>query len=254
MSSLRDSTTDAVSITKALSQIDSASAVSIVANRLIELFTSGSVLPGTRLPAERSLAASLGVGRSAIREAMAVLEVLGIVDVRAGSGTYLRSGASDLLPKTMTWGLLIGARENSELLEIRSGLEIYVARLAAERATEDDIIALGNHVDLMFETVNDLDTFVAADRAFHRCLLNTAGNTTLSGQMHTIHALLRVWLDRAVDTTEQAALATDEHHAILEGIRSRNPDAAASAMATHMNSANARLGLLVVLDSKRPAN
>lgn len=236
-------------ISDSLKQIDSASAVSTVANRLIELFTSGSVAPGTRLPAERSLAASLGVGRSAIREAMAVLEVLGIVDVRAGSGTYLRSGASDLLPKTMTWGLLIGRQESSELMEIRAGLEIYVARLAAERATTADLSALDAEVERMFASVNDLTDFVIADRAYHRRLLYAAGNSTLTGQMHTIHSLLRVWLDRAVDNAAEAELAASEHREILRAIRLRDPDAAASAMAIHMETASARLGVLALVDS-----
>lgn len=236
-------------ISDSLKHINSASAVSTVANRLIELFTSGSVVPGTRLPAERSLAASLGVGRSAVREAMAVLEVLGIVDVRAGSGTYLRNGASDLLPKTMTWGLLIGRQESSELMEIRAGLEIYVARLAAERATIADLAVLDAEVERMFASVNDLATFVTADRAYHRRLLQAAGNTTLSGQMQTIHSLLRVWLDRAVDNRDEAELAASEHREVLKAIRLRDPDAAASAMAIHMETAGTRLGVLALVDS-----
>ena len=66
----------------------------------MDLFTSGSIQPGTRLPPERHLATVLGVGRSAVREALAALEILGIVDVRPGSGTYLRGTASELLPQT----------------------------------------------------------------------------------------------------------------------------------------------------------
>ena len=87
-----------------------------VARRLLDLFTSGEMAPGDRLPAERQLAATLQVGRSAVREALAALEILGIVQVRPGAGTYLRGNASELLPQTLRWGLLIGERNTAELL------------------------------------------------------------------------------------------------------------------------------------------
>jgi GntR family transcriptional repressor for pyruvate dehydrogenase complex len=115
-------------ISASLGALPSGTPVSEVARRLMDLFTSGSIEPGTRLPPERHLAATLEVGRSAVREALAALEILGIVDVRPGSGTYLRGTASELLPQTLRWGLLIGQKSTAELLELRSGLEIYVAR------------------------------------------------------------------------------------------------------------------------------
>lgn len=69
-------------IVDALGTLPTGTPVSEVARRLLDLFTSGSVEPGTRLPSERQLAASLAVGRSAVREALAALEILGIVQVR----------------------------------------------------------------------------------------------------------------------------------------------------------------------------
>jgi GntR family transcriptional repressor for pyruvate dehydrogenase complex len=81
-------------ISAALGAMGTGSASSAVAKRLLELFTEESISPGTRLPPERQLAASLAVGRSAVREALAALEILGVVDVRPGSGTYLRGNAS----------------------------------------------------------------------------------------------------------------------------------------------------------------
>ena len=90
----------------ALGALPAGTPVSEVARRLLDLFTDGSVPPGTRLPPERQLAATLEVGRSAVREALAALEILGIVDVRPGSGTYLRGAASDMLPQTLRCCLL----------------------------------------------------------------------------------------------------------------------------------------------------
>ncbi len=81
------------------------------------------------------VAEQLGVGRSAVREALAALEILGIVQIRPGSGTFLQGGTSDLLPTTLSWGLMLASNRTRELLEVRSSLERTAAILAAQRAT-----------------------------------------------------------------------------------------------------------------------
>ncbi|BDZ45535.1 FadR/GntR family transcriptional regulator [Naasia aerilata] len=228
-------------ITAALGTLPAGSAVSVVATRLLDLFTSGSIAPGTRLPPERQLAASLEVGRSAVREALAALEILGVVDVRPGSGTYLRGSASELLPQTLKWGVLIGERNTVELLELRSGLEIFVARLAAERLTERQLALLGRHVEQMRASVGDLRAFVKADLAFHHDLASSVDNTLLLDLLQIVRSLLRVWADRAVEDEGNARVALEEHEAIHRAFVARDPDAAASAMAAHMATASARL-------------
>lgn len=229
------------SITSALGSAQSASAVSNVATRMLDLFLSGDVAPGTRLPAERHLAESLGVGRSAVREALAALEILGIVSVRPGSGTYLRGSASELLPQTLRWGLLVGPSTTEELIELRSGLEIFVARMAASRAEPDAIDRLAAHVQHMRDTVDDLAEFARADRAFHRELARTAGNSHVIDLLHVTTSLLQVYDDRAVHDADAAALALAEHEEVFRSVEAADPDAAASAMATHMTTAAARV-------------
>ncbi len=228
-------------ISAALGTLPTGTAVSAVANRLLDLFTGGSIAPGTRLPPERQLASTLGVGRSAVREALAALEILGIVDVRPGSGTYLRGNASELLPQSLRWGVLIGERSTRELIEVRSGLEIFAARLAAKRLDDDQLAALGRHLDGMRAGIDDLSAFVEADLAFHHLLASNTGNAVLLDLLQLVRSLLRVWVDRAVQDPEQARLAVHEHAAVYEALRRRDPDAAASAMAAHMATAAARL-------------
>ncbi len=228
-------------IAAALTTLPSGTPVSEVARRLLYLFTGGSVTPGTRLPPERQLAAKLGVGRSAVREALAALEVLGIVDVRPGSGTYLRGTASALLPQTLRWGLLIGERNTAQLLELREGLEIFVARLAALRADDDIVSRLADSVERMQEAIDDLDAFAKADLDFHHALAEAAGNETLTDQLHVIRSLLQVYANRAVRDAGQADRATSEHEAVLAAVRAHDGDASASAMAMHMRTATSRL-------------
>ncbi len=220
-------------------------AVSAVAKRLLEIFTRGDIEPGTRLPPERQLATTLGVGRSAVREALAALEILGIVEVRPGSGTYLRGATSELLPQTLSWGLMIGAPRTIELIEVRGALEIYAARLGASRITDEALARLGSHLEAMRANVDNLAAFVEADLQFHSELARSIDNAVLLELLQSIRSLLRVWVDRAVQQPEEAATAIDEHAAVFAAIAMRDPDAAASAMAVHMNTAGARLSGLV---------
>ncbi|KJL44541.1 FadR/GntR family transcriptional regulator [Microbacterium trichothecenolyticum] len=228
-------------ITAALGALPAGTPVSEVARRLMDLFTSGDLDAGTRLPPERQLAATLGVGRSAVREALAALEILGIVDVRPGSGTYLRGTASELLPQTLRWGLLIGQKNTAELLELRSGLEIYVARLAAGRAEASDLRAIAGSLERMRSGVGDLRAFARADLDFHNALAAAAGNDTLIDLLHVVRSLLQVYADRAVHDEAEARIAIDEHDAVFQAIEAEDEDAAASAMALHMATASQRL-------------
>ena len=240
-------------IAAALGALPSGSAVSVVATKLLDLFTSGSIAPGTRLPPERQLAATLEVGRSAVREALAALEILGIVDVRPGSGTYLRGTASELLPQSLSWGVLIGERSTTELLELRSGLEIYVARLAADRLTEAQLASLRHHLDQMRASAGRLQAFVKADLAFHHELATSVDNSVLLDLLQIVRSLLRIWVDRAVQDEGHAQTALEEHEAVYRALAARDGDAAASAMATHMATASARLASMRV-DSEPPSS
>jgi GntR family transcriptional repressor for pyruvate dehydrogenase complex len=228
-------------ISAALGAMGTGSASSAVAKRLLELFTEESISPGTRLPPERQLAASLAVGRSAVREALAALEILGVVDVRPGSGTYLRGNASELLPQTLSWGMMLSRTRTAELVEVRGALETYAARLATERMSDESIDAMRAHVDEMRASSADLARFVEADLQFHLELARSTDNTVLLDLLQSIRSLLRVWSDRAVQDDAHAQQAIEEHAAVYEAIAARDPDAAAAAMAAHMRTAAVRL-------------
>lgn len=224
-----------------LASIEPVSVVSVVTRRLLDYFTSGRLEPGARLPAERQLAASLGVGRSAVREALAALELLGVVSVRPGSGTYLKGSASELLPQTLSWGVLLGERRTRELIEVRHGLEVRAARLAAELATPETLAGLEETVAAMATHRHDFPAFVEADMRFHQLVATSADNLTLADLLTTLRSLIRVWVERAVADAEHTGPTVVEHTAILTAIRARDPDAAAAAMDSHMVSATSRL-------------
>lgn len=230
-----------MNLSEALGTLDSTSVVTEVAERLLAVFTTGQIEVGARLPSERTLAASLGVGRSAVREALAALEILGIVIVRPGSGTYLRGGASELLPRTLSWGLMLGEPRTRELIELRSGLEIQAAELAAQRITDVALDRLAGHVDTMNANITNFDVFKDADAHFHREIALATGNTVLEDVLQSIRSLLRIWVDRGLRDEQHAATAAREHQDLFEAIKARDPAASRKVMEQHMATAGARL-------------
>ncbi len=221
--------------------IQPVSAVSAVTRRLLDYFTSGQIEPGARLPAERELATRLGVGRSAVREALAALELLGIVNVRPGSGTYLKGSVSELLPQTLSWGLWLGQPKTAELVQVRQALEVQVARLAAVAVTDAQLAEIKATVATMRAHRDDFPVFVEADMRFHQLIAEAAGNSLLQDLLTTVRSLIRVWVERAVDTVAHTRLTLREHTAIAAALTAHDPEQAGAAMSQHMVSAGERL-------------
>lgn len=215
--------------------------VSAVVRRLLDSFQGGQIRPGDRLPPERQLSASLGVGRSAVREALAALEILGVVEVRPGSGSYLRSTSSDLLPQTLSWGLLLESQQTAHLIELRTTLEVATTRAAAERISDEGIARLATHLATMAENIDDIQALVEADMLFHVELGRAADNPPMTGVLQSVRALLRVGVDRAITEPGQAQQTLHQHELIHLAVAERDPDAAAAAMRVHMDSVARRI-------------
>ena len=214
-----------------------------IARRLVDYLLSGQVGPGERMPSERQLAQAFGVGRSAMREAIKSLSLLGLVEVRHGDGTYLRQADASLLPQVIEWGLLLGEPRTRDLVEARQKIEEVIAALAAERRTEADIADLKTLLARMEASVvadGPVEVFVEADVAFHLRLAEASRNTALRDVLGGVQALLRVWIGRVIAAGNRD-LSFQEHIPILAAVERGDPDAARTAMEAHMRSAAERL-------------
>jgi GntR family transcriptional repressor for pyruvate dehydrogenase complex len=218
-----------------------------VARKLVEYLLSGAIEPGERMPSERQLAEAFGVGRSAMREAIKALSLIGLVEVRQGDGTYLRKADSALLPDVIEWGLLLGERRTMDLVEARQEIEIILAGLAARRRTEQDIEDLTRILGRM-EQATAVATFVEADVQFHMRLADASGNLVLRDIHSSVQALLRAWISRVLASGESQLPSYLEHVPILAGVAAGDFEAAQRAMASHMSSAAGRL--LATLNSE----
>jgi GntR family transcriptional repressor for pyruvate dehydrogenase complex len=204
-----------------------------LARNLLDELASGAYAVGDRLPAERELAQQYNVSRPTVREAIIALEVQGLVDVRVGSGAYVKR----LPGKEDKPGFNISA---FELTEARLMIEGEAAALAATQISDEEIAELGSLVEAIAHENDNPQGTERADRKFHLAIARATRNTAI------FNAIEQLWGLRA--TSPEAALlhekartanvkpVVDEHTAILEALRQRNPAAARAAMRTHLSA------------------
>jgi len=208
---------------------------------MLSYLLSGELQPGDRIPSERSLAETLGVGRGAVREGLKSLTLLGLLEVRQGDGTYLSSTNSSLLPRIVEWGIMLGEQHILDLVEARQEVEIGLAGLAAQRRTDGDIARLSATLAVMRASVEDRDAYIDADVNFHMAVAEISRTSVLAGVLNNIRTLLLVWTRRVV--TDRASLQDSLalHPPIFIAIRDGDAPAAREAMTHHMERAAARL-------------
>jgi GntR family transcriptional regulator, transcriptional repressor for pyruvate dehydrogenase complex len=204
------------------------------AEQLFQLIKDGTWKVGDRLPSEKELAEHLGVGRSTVREALQNLSALNVIESAAGARTVIKAPSPTEIfrPDLMSW--LIGDRAAAELLEARAMIEPSCARLASMRATDADWArvdaVLAAHAAAL-GTGGDVHEHGAA---FHLEVVRCAGNRVAEIFMHSILDLLTA-RGQLVDTIPGARQRElDDHHALRDVLRARDPDAAGQAMLAHI--------------------
>jgi GntR family transcriptional repressor for pyruvate dehydrogenase complex len=207
-----------------------------IAARLIELIRERRLRPGDRLPPERELAASMGVSRSSLREALRALSMIGVADMRHGDGTYL----SSLEPATLmrSVGLVLELSESGmeELFEARKLVEPGLAALAAARIEEGMLLALRRCVEASEQAVGDHDAFMHADLELHDLISRAAGNAILTRLIDSIHSLGIASRRTTTAIAGVEARTVADHRAIVDALAAHDPDAAYAAMLTHLQN------------------
>jgi GntR family transcriptional repressor for pyruvate dehydrogenase complex len=212
-----------------------------ITRSLLDFLLSGTIEPGQRIPPERRLTEALGVGRSAVREAIKSLSLLGLLEVRQGDGTYLTGTSSDLLPRVIEWGMLLDEPYVADLVEARERIEPIIAGLAAERRDEGALEDLKSLIATMTEASDDIDRYVDADTAFHLRLAEAAGNRALSNFLGSLQSLLRAWAKRVLEAAGETETSLAMHEPILKAVEKGDAAAATRAMEAHMERASRRL-------------
>ncbi|KPC80882.1 FadR/GntR family transcriptional regulator [Streptomyces sp. NRRL S-4] len=204
-----------------------------VLDRLRSYATESGLVAGDRLPPERDLAQRLGVSRASVKQAIVVLEVQGLVEVRHGGGTYLLGDGLDAEPVDR---LVERRRRLPDVLEAREALETKLAELAAERRTEQDLTALRAALAHMAAEIADGGHGVEGDRRFHASMTAAAHSALLAEFMQSIADQITESRHESLRQPGRPGRSLTQHWAILDAIEEQRGKAAAAAMRRHVRT------------------
>ncbi|MEU4363196.1 FCD domain-containing protein [Promicromonospora sp. NPDC023987] len=207
----------------------------------------GDIAPGEKLPSEPRLAAEHQVSRTVVREAIARLNLEGLVHTRRGSGSYALTPPADDAEGAPP--LARSLDDRLALVEYRLALEPEAAALAATRRTPAQLAALADRLDDLASSDGHPATAMRHDFAFHRLVAEAAGNRFLLEALDRLGpqmiAMPRGRLDRSSGGSPhdggRFTAVVQEHRAVLDALDAQDPLAAAAAMRVHLAGSRRRL-------------
>lgn len=188
---------------------------------------------GDRLPSERDLADRLRVSRASLKQAIVVLEVQGLVEIRHGGGTYLRTDS--LYPEPVE-KLVERRRRLPDVLDAREAMETKLAELAAARRTEDDLAEIDAALDTMRAEIGRGAFGEDGDRRFHAAVTAAAHSELLADFMAKIADQIAETRHESLQQPDRPPQSLAQHTKIADAIRAQDPAAAVEAMRAHLET------------------
>lgn len=216
----------------------------VLIERLTAQITSGELAPGAQLPTEQELIAATGVSRTVVREAVAALRAEGLVITRQGVGAFVAE--TPRRPFRIEGNELASLKHVIEVMELRTGIEVEAAGLAAERATAADLRRIEDAYQAIRAAVGRGDAAVDEDFAFHCRIAEATGNPQFArfldylGRFIIPRQTIRVTIGTAKERRAYLDRIQDEHREIVAGIRAHAVSKARAAMRRHLANSRAR--------------
>ncbi len=217
-----------------LQEIKKSRVYETIVTQVQDLIVRGDLKNGDRLPPERDLVAAFGVSRASVREGICVLESLGLVESRAGSGTYVTTASVENLIQPLALTILQEQDSIREIFEVRRLIEPHLAALAAERATEDERQELRAIVERHGEILDRGETGAEADGEFHLAIARAARNAVFLRLIFGVHDLLRKSRDPRFQTGGRPKQSLNGHLEVLTAIERGDSEGARGAMNAHL--------------------
>ncbi|HYV16892.1 MAG TPA: FadR/GntR family transcriptional regulator [Conexibacter sp.] len=210
-----------------------------VVERLREFIDTQRLQPGDRLMSERELAERLGVSRTSVRQALTALRVMGFVEIRHGDGVYLLRAPGDVIPNLASE--IVGSEVDHPMIwEVREGIEVQAARLAARRRSDADVAAMREALDLMETAIAGGDDGILEDRRFHHAIVAAAGNPLLRQLTDQLADLIDRTSEASLTHVGRPPISLKRHRAILAAIERQDEAAAAEQMRRHVTTSAER--------------
>jgi len=217
--------------------------------QLQEFILHGDVRPGDRLPSERDLAQRFGVSRVSVRQAMAVLHSMGLIEIRSGGGTFAARERGGGVPAVAA-ALASGRDMTRAQMEVRLIVEPRAAALAARRATAEDLRAMSDALEAQARGIPTPGLGLEGDTRFHAAIAGAAKNPLLLKMVEVITDALMPSREASARAPGGPRRALQDHRRILQAIRHGDPGAAEHAMRTHLLTVE-RLALGSVVSEDR---
>lgn len=232
----------------------------VVVDYVRDELAHGRLVAGDRLPTEHEFAERLGLSRNSVREAVRTLQSAGLVDVRHGTGSFVREGVEASLAQLMLFRTLVAQADVSALIEVRRVFERACAELAARRRGDADLAAMRDAIDRMRRLADEAAppeaALLEADLAFHRAVYRAGGNEMLASLADFVLTAVSPWVARSLahhGAARTAAFHETEYRRILAGdAEGAGDDASAALHAADMNMELWREGLAGEADSAIP--
>jgi GntR family transcriptional repressor for pyruvate dehydrogenase complex len=205
-----------------------------IVRQVKSMIAEGRLKSGDRLPPERELAEKFVVSRTSVREALRALQSLGLIEIRAGDGAYVRQVSVEALIEPLAFVILSEREAVGELFEARGLLEPAMAALAAQRATPDEIMDMERILEEQAKEVAAGKTGIAQDAAFHAAIAGAAHNRAITRIIHVLVDLLTRTREESLDTPGRPKRSHEDHRRVLAAIQNRDGDAAHKAMHDHL--------------------
>jgi GntR family transcriptional repressor for pyruvate dehydrogenase complex len=201
-----------------------------IVEQLRSLILTGQYRVGSKLPPERELAKKLGVNRASLREALKKLEHLGLVRIRQGDGTrvqnFMETAGIELVRHLVPLGDSVDPHLTRDIFEFRRFVGREVARLAAERATEDEIANLRAITQRAAETDLPSTRVFEYDFEFYLAMTAASKNRVMVLLLNTVRDAVASYLPLLAHLTVTPAAVLAHHRALLEAIENRDQEEA----------------------------
>jgi len=220
-----------------------------IVRQVKQMIAEGRLKSGDRLPPERDLAEKFVVSRTSVREALRVLESLGLIEIRAGEGTFVRGVSVESLIEPLALVMAAQREAIGELFEARRVLEPAIAALAAGRATPEEIHEMERILEDQAKEIAAGKTGLAQDAAFHTAIGTAAHNRAITRIAHAIMDLLTQSREESLNTPGRPTRSHQDHRRILQAIARRNATVARQAMLDHLVAVE---GLVLGTASEHP--
>jgi GntR family transcriptional repressor for pyruvate dehydrogenase complex len=212
-----------------------------VIEQIKDMIMDGELHIGDRLPSERDLSEKLGVCRASVREALRSMEIIGLIEIRQGEGSYITGDMETRLFEPLSMMFALRKSDPMDILQLRMIIEVGAASMAAQKITEEQAKELSDCLKNLINAVTEEES-VFFDTQLHYKIAEISGNYLIIALLNTVASLISRFIKNArgmiLVAEGSKQILINQHKEICDAILARDPEKAEAAMKAHMETIN----------------